>query len=55
MHHHSSNMGHPTTQQNLQIIGREWHGLARNIKESIFIRIYNPTLNKILANLICPT
>ena len=46
IHHHSSNTGHPITQQNIQIIGREGHGLARNIKECIFIRVNNPTLNK---------
>ena len=28
------------------MIGREGHGLARNIKESIFIRVNNPTLNR---------
>ena len=44
--HHSSNTGHPTTQQNLQLIGREGHCLARNIKESIFIRVHNPTFNE---------
>ena len=37
IHHHSSNTGHPTTQQNFQKIGREGHGLARNIKESILL------------------
>ena len=36
----------PNTQQNFQIIGMEGHGLGRNIKESIFIRVNNPTLNK---------
>ena len=46
IHHHSSNTGHPTTQPNFQIIVREEHGLARNIKESISIRVNNPTLNK---------
>ena len=55
IHHHSSNNGHPTTQQNFQIIGREGHGITRNIKESIFIRVNNPTLIKILVNFICPT
>ena len=51
IHHHNNNTGHPATQQNFKIIGREGHGLARNIKESIFIRINN----KILVNLIYPT
>ena len=37
--------GHTTNQNNFQIIGREGHNLARNIKESIYIRVSNPTLN----------
>ena len=28
-----------------QIIGREGHNLARNIKESIYIMVNNPSLN----------
>ena len=46
IHHHSNHTGHPTSQNNLQIMGKEGHGFARNIKESIFIRVNNPTLNK---------
>ena len=30
---------------NFQIIGREGQNLARNIKESIYIRVNNPSLN----------
>ena len=45
IHHHSNQTGHTTNQNNLQIIGREGHNLARNIKESIYIRVNNPTLN----------
>ena len=45
IHHHSSQTGHPTNQSNFQIIGREGPNLARNIKESIYIRVNNPTLN----------
>ena len=45
IHHHSNQTGHPTNQNNFQIIGREGHNLARNIKESIYIRVNNPTLN----------
>ena len=33
-------------QDNFQIIGREDHGIARTIKESICIRVNNPTLNR---------
>ena len=46
IHHHSISTGHPTTQHNFQIIGREGHGIARTIKESIYIRVNNPTLNR---------
>ena len=42
---HSNHAGHPTSHNDFQIIGREGCSLARNIKESIFIRINNPTLN----------
>ena len=45
IHHQSSLTGHSTNHNNFQIIGREGHNLARNIKESIFIRVNNPTLN----------
>ena len=45
IHYHSSQTGHPTNHNNFQIIGREGHSLARNIKESIYIRVNNPTLN----------
>ena len=45
-HNHSCNTGHTATQDNFQIIGREDHGMARTIKESIYIRDNNPTLNR---------
>ena len=34
IYHHSNLTGHPTSHINFQIIGREGHNLARNIKES---------------------
>ena len=37
--------GHTTNQNNFQIIGREGQNVARNIKESIYIRVNNPSLN----------
>ena len=52
IHHHSNNTGHPTTQHNFQIIGREGQGLARNIKESIFMRVNNLTLNRNIGKFI---
>ena len=45
IYHHSNQTGHTTNQNNFPIIGREGHNLARNIKESIYIRVNNPTLN----------
>ena len=45
IHHHSNQTGHTTNQNNFQIIGREGHNLARDIKESIYSRVNNPTLN----------
>ena len=43
---HSNISGHSTNPDNFTIIGREAHGLARTIKESIYIRVNNPTLNR---------
>ena len=43
---HSSQSGHSTNPDYFTIIGREDHGLARTIKESIYIRVNNPTLNR---------
>ena len=45
IHHHSNQTGHTTNQNNFQIIGKEGHNPARNIKESIYSRVNNPTLN----------
>ena len=46
IHNHSCPTGHITTKDILQIIGREDHGIARTVKESIYIRVNNPTLNR---------
>ena len=54
IHHHSSQTGHPTSHNNFQIIGREGHNLARNIKESIYIRVNNPTLNNNIGKFNLP-
>ena len=39
---------------NFQIIWREGHGLARNIKKYIFIRVNNPTLNRSIGEFHLP-
>ena len=54
IHHHSSQTGHPTNHNNFQIIGREGDHLARNIKESIYIRVNNPTLNNNIGKFNLP-
>ena len=46
IYYHSNNTGHPTIEDDFQIIGSEGHGIARTIKESIYIRVNNPTLNR---------
>ena len=45
IHVHSLQTGHNTIPDNFNIIGREDHGLARTIKESIYIRVNNPISN----------
>ena len=45
-HGHSQSTGHPIDNNNFNIIGREDQGQARTIKESIYIRVNNPTLNQ---------
>ena len=54
IHQQSNHTGHPTSQNNFQIIRREEHGIARNIKESIFIRVNNPTLNRSIGKFNLP-
>ena len=51
IHNHSNNTGHTTTPDNFQIIGREDYGITRIIKESIYIRVNNPTLNRNICKL----
>ena len=43
---HQNNSGYVTTLDNFRIIGREDNSLARTIKESMYIRVNNPTLNR---------
>ena len=46
IHVHIQQTGHNITDTSFNIIGREDQGQARTIKESIFIRVNNPTLNQ---------
>ena len=45
----SQSTGHQFSQDNFNIIGREGQVLTRSIKESIYIRVNNPTLNRNIA------
>ena len=43
---HQNNSGHETPMENFKIISREENSLARTIKEGMYIRVKNPTLNR---------
>ena len=46
IHDHSNISGHTTSLENFSIVGREEQNLSRLIKESMFIRVNDPSLNK---------
>ena len=54
IHQHSNHTSHPTCHNDFQIMEREGHSLARNIKESMFIRVNNPTINRNIGKLNLP-
>ena len=43
---YQSTTSNTSSVENFRIIGREGHNIARAIKEAIYIRVNNPTLNK---------
>ena len=43
---HQNSSGHKTSMENFQILGREENSMARTIKEAMYIRVNNPTLNR---------
>ena len=43
---HFNTTGHTTTIDNFSIVGREDQNFARTIKESIYIKVKGPSLNK---------
>ena len=49
IHVHIQQTGHNIADNSFNIIGREDQGQARTIKESIYIRVNNPTLNQNIA------
>ena len=46
IHDQSNTTGHSTKLDNFSIVGREEQNLSRLIKESMFIRVNNPSLNR---------
>ena len=43
---HLNNTGHNVTIDNFSIVGREDQNLMRTIKEALYIKVNNPSLNK---------
>ena len=43
---HYNTSGHNVTIENFSIVGREDQNLMRNIKEALYIRVNNPSLNR---------
>ena len=54
IHHHNNQTNHPINHNNFKIIGRKGHHLSRYIKESIFVRVNNPTLNNNVGKVNLP-
>ena len=46
IHYHHTSTGHLNNMNNLSMIGREGHGFARTIRDSIDIKVNTPTLNR---------
>ena len=46
IHSHSQTTGHSIENDSFNIIGGEDQGQARTMKESIYIRVNNPTVNQ---------
>ena len=51
---HQSRIGHSRSVEDYSIVGREVYNYARTIKESIYTRDINPTLNKNTAKYNLP-
>ena len=51
---HSNNTGHQVTIDNFSIVGREDQNLSRAIKEALYIRVNNPSLNRNISKYHLP-
>ena len=54
IHDHSNTTGHTTSLENFSIVGSEEQNLSRLIKESMFIRVNSPSLNKNISKYHLP-
>ena len=54
IHDHSNISGHTTLLENFSIVGREEQNLSRLIKESMYIRVNGPSLNKNIGKFHLP-
>ena len=55
IYHHHQESGHALpTSDNVEILGREDHSLSRVIKESMFIRVNDPPLNRNIGKYLLP-
>ena len=46
IYEHQNNTGHTTSVENFKVIGRKGHNMARTVREAMYIRVNNPTLNR---------
>ena len=51
---HTSSMGHPVSPDCFPIVDREAQGLTRNIKEAVYIKVNDPSLNRNLGKFQLP-
>ena len=54
IHDHSNRSGHDVNIDNFRIVGREDQNLIRTIKEVLYIRVNNPSLNKNISKYHLP-
>ena len=54
IHLHTSSTGHPVSPDCFSIVDREAQGMARNIKETMYIRVNDPSLNRNLGKFQLP-
>ena len=54
IHLHTSITGHPVSPDCFTIVDREAQGLTRNIKEVMYIKVNDPSLNRNLGTFLLP-